>query len=184
MKIKVGKPRVAWKGKYNRVFTVDFVGIDGRKGLWEFIQRNTYGAIAVIIPVTAEGEVLFIKHFRVPRNGYVLESPGGLMDQKGEKPSDLARRELLEETGYKAKQIKLVASGANNGGLQNEDYNFFVATGCVKVAEPAHESAEDIELIKVPLGDVESFLARRRNFSVAAPLYGVPYFLRRLGLIE
>lgn len=182
MRIKVGKPRLAWKGKYNKIFSIDFVGIDGKKGLWEMVQRNTHGPIAVVIPVTTEGEVLFIKHFRIPRNGYVLESPAGLMDRKGERAIDLARRELLEETGYKAKKIKLISSGANNGGLQNEDYNFFVATGCVKVAEPALEGGEDIEVIKVPLVEVEKFLFARRNYSVAAPLYAVPVFLKKAGV--
>lgn len=166
------------------MFAVDFVGVDGKTGVWEFIQRNTFGPVAIIIPVTTEGEVLFIKHFRIPRKGYVLESPAGLMDQKGERPIELARRELLEETGFKAKKITLIASGANNGGLQNEDYNFFVATGCVKVKEPVCESAEDIELIKVPLADLENFLAHSNKLSVAAPLYGIPYFLRRAGVIS
>lgn len=184
MKIKVGKDRLVWKGKYNRIYRCDFIGMDGLRGAWERIQRNTFGPIAVIIPVTKNGEVIFIKHFRIPRRGYVLESPAGLMDRRGESAITLARRELLEETGYRAGKIKYMGSGANNGGLQNEDYAFFVATDCVKVGEPAHEGAEDIEVILVPLARVEKFLAARRAYAVAAPLYGVPYFLRRAGVMK
>lgn len=183
LKIKVGKDKVAWQGRFNRVVARDFVGIDGKKDVWEFIERKTHGPVAVVIPVTTEGEVIFIKHFRIPRNGYVLETPAGIMDLKGEKPAALAKRELLEETGYRARSMKLVACGANNGGLQNEDYYFFVAIDCVKVAEAACESSEDIEIITVPLAKLDAFLGARRNYLAAAPLFGIPYFLRKAGVM-
>lgn len=183
MKIKIGKDKVLWSGKFTRMIRRDFVGINGKKGLWEILERKTHGPVAIVIPVTAVGEVIFIKHYRIPRKGYVLESPAGLMDVKGEKPIALARRELLEETGYKARHIKRVAVGTNNSGLQNEDYHFFVATGCVKITEPLHESAEDITLIKVPLAELNSFLLARRNYPVASPLYAIPFFLKKAGVI-
>lgn len=184
MNIKIGRDRIKWKGKFNRVIERDFVGVDGKKGVWEILQRNTEGNVAIVVPVTDDGKVLFITHFRIPRKEYVLECPAGLFDKKGEKSIEVARRELLEETGYRAKKMTLFARGANNGGLMNENYLFFIATGCKKVAEPQCESAEDIGIIEVPLEQVEDFLWLQREGAVAAPIYGVPYFLRRLGLIE
>ncbi len=184
VKIKVGKDRLVWEGKFSRVYEREFFGVDGKPGTWEVFARKTHGPVAIVIPVTEKGDVIFLKHFRVPRAGYVLETPAGLMDRRGEKSIALARRELLEETGYVARRIKFVGSGANNGGLQNEDYHFFIATGCVKKSEPAYEAAEDIEVLLVPLARVEKFLSARRNFAVAAPLFGVPYFLRRAGLLN
>lgn len=184
MDIKIGKDKIKWKGKFHRVVERDFVGIDGKKDVWEIWQRNTEGKVAIVVPVTDDGKVLFITHFRIPRKEYVLECPAGLFDKKGEKPAAVARRELLEETGYRAKKMTLVARGANNGGQMHEDYLFFIATGCRKVAEPQCEGAEDIGIIEVPLEQVEDFLWLQRESVVAAPIYGVPYFLRRLGLIE
>lgn len=182
MKIKVLKDHVAWEGEWSRVIERDFIGVHGEREVYEVHVRKTHGPVAIIIPVTTAGELIFIKHFRVPRKEYVLETPAGIMDIKGENPATLARRELLEETGYRARSMKLIAKTANNAGLMNDDYYFFVATGCEKIADPTLEGAEEIETILVPLKKVEAFISQRRNFSVAAPLYGIPYFLKKAGI--
>ncbi len=183
-KIKIFGDRLAWKGKYNRIITREFIGINGKRGTWEIVERKAKGVVVIIIPVTKTGDVIFLKHFRIPRNGYVIESPAGLMDKIGESPRAVARRELLEETGYRAQKIIPVARVANNSGLMNEDYQIYLATDCEKVAETTHENAEDIELIFIPLAEVETFFGQQRKISIAAPMYSIPYFLRRAGLIS
>lgn len=182
MKIVIGDSRVVWEGAFNQMREIDFIGIDGESNVWEMIERKTYGPVAVIIPVTTNNEIIFIKHFRIPRGGYVIETPAGIMDKSGESVSSLALRELEEETGYQAGSLIPVGVGSNNSGLQNEDCHFFVALDCVKVGEPAHESAEDIEIFTIPVAEVEEYLANANDEIIAAPLFGIGYFLRKAGV--
>ena len=55
------------------------------------------------MPLTDDAEFLLIRQFRPPVNNYVIEFPAGLND-KGDTLKEAAERELLEETGYTARE--------------------------------------------------------------------------------
>lgn len=54
-----------------------------------------------IIPINADGNVLFVRQYRLGASGYLLELPAGVLDD-GEDPLEGARREIREETGFAA----------------------------------------------------------------------------------
>jgi len=58
---------------------------------------------AVMMPVDDRGRVLLVRQFRLPARQYMWELPAGRVDE-GETPLQAARRELVEETGYRAKK--------------------------------------------------------------------------------
>src|SRR5271155_1113952 len=60
---------------------------------------------AVIMPVDARGRILLVKQYRLPARQYLWELPAGRVDE-GEKVLQTAKRELREETGYRAKTWK------------------------------------------------------------------------------
>jgi 8-oxo-dGTP pyrophosphatase MutT (NUDIX family) len=57
--------------------------------------------VAVVLPVTADGEVVLVRQYKHGAGAVTLEIPGGLIDE-GEEPLAAAERELREETGYAA----------------------------------------------------------------------------------
>ena len=63
------------------------------------------GAVA-IVALTDDNKVVLIKQFRKPIEQVIWEIPAGKLEM-GENPKDCAIRELKEETGYSAKNIKL-----------------------------------------------------------------------------
>jgi len=91
------------------------------------------GAVAVIA-LTNDNKIVLINQFRKPAEKILLEIPAGLA-HKGEKLEAAARRELREETGYKAGKVRQVFSGYSSPGYSTEVIRFFLATDLKKVAQ-------------------------------------------------
>ncbi|MDY4679375.1 MAG: NUDIX hydrolase, partial [Dialister sp.] len=85
----------AFEGRMLHVFD-DEVEIHGHKTTREVVLHP--GASA-IIPVTEDGEILFVRQYRYAVEQPLLEIPAGKLDG-GEDPDTCAARELTEETGY------------------------------------------------------------------------------------
>jgi ADP-ribose pyrophosphatase len=82
---------------------------------------------AVMLPVDSKGRMLLVRQYRLPARRYLWEFPAGRMDP-GETPLQAARRELAEETGYRAKKWKKLISFWPSPGYVAEKMNLFVAT--------------------------------------------------------
>ena len=63
---------------------------------------------AVVMPVDERNRVLLVRQYRLPAAKYLWELPAGRVDE-GETPLQAARRELAEETGYRARKFKKIA---------------------------------------------------------------------------
>jgi ADP-ribose pyrophosphatase len=91
------------------------------------------GAVAVIA-LTNDNKIILIKQFRKSAEQVMIEIPAGLV-HKGERDIDGAKRELLEETGYKAGKIKKVFAGFSSPGFCTEVISFYLATGLTKAKQ-------------------------------------------------
>ena len=74
-----------------------------------------------------KNRILLVRQYRLPADKYLWELPAGKLDQ-GEKPLDAAKRELAEETGYKAKKWRKLASYFPSPGFVQEKMTLFLAT--------------------------------------------------------
>ena|SRR5260370_11303046 len=83
---------------------------------------------AVVMAVDDKKRVLLVRQYRLPADQYLWELPAGRLDP-GEKPLDAARRELKEETGYRAKKWKKLISFWVSPGFLEEKMTIFVAAG-------------------------------------------------------
>lgn len=125
----------------------------GRASKREIVEHP--GSV-VVVPVTTAGTVLMIQQYRYAVGEYLLELPAGLVDP-GEAPLAAAGRELVEETGYRAGSLALLASAWVSPGYSQEETRIVLARGCVPVEHEADED-EPIELLHVPLADVPGLL--------------------------
>ena len=98
---------------------------DGREALREVVRHP--GAV-VILPITDDGQVVFVRNVRVAIGQVLLELPAGTLD-KGESPADCAARELTEETGFTAGRIEPLIDFFTSPGVLSERIWAFVATG-------------------------------------------------------
>ncbi len=126
-------------------------------GVWEWAQVKDYKSSVVVLPTTEDGKVILEKQYRYPVGNYVLGLPAGLVEN-GENPEDCARRELEEETGYIARDLKFLFSGYLCPGLTNVIAHYYYAPNVVREGKINLEPLEDIEIIEVPIDDVFEFL--------------------------
>lgn len=91
------------------------------------------GAVAVIA-VTKNNELVLVRQFRKPAEKVLLEIPAGMV-REGESDMEGARRELMEESGYKAGKIRRVFVGYSSPGYSTEVMKFFIATDLKRSAQ-------------------------------------------------
>lgn len=83
---------------------------------------------AVMMAVDDKKRILLVRQYRLPADKYLWELPAGKVDD-GETPLQAARRELIEETGYRAKKWEKLASFFPSPGFVAEHMTIFLATG-------------------------------------------------------
>ena len=160
MKIINKKP--LWTGNFLRTVLIKYSAhcnssnsVETRD--WESVERVNCSGIVGIVPVTDSGEIILIRQFRPPVNGYVVELPAGLCDM-GEALEDAAKRELIEETGYSAGSMRFLVKGPMSSGSSSEMLNVFVATDLTYVGIGTRDETENIEVLKIPSENCASAL--------------------------
>ncbi len=96
-----------------------------------------------------EPELLLERNFRYSVGKRVIELPAGTLDVAGEEPAACARRELIEETGFRAERVRRLFSILPSPGLLTERLVVFAATGLTE-GRPEPEAGEWIECFWVP----------------------------------
>ena len=158
-----------------------FLRLVDRDG-WTFVERPNSKGVVTVIPLTASRKLLFVEQFRAPLGCRAVEFPAGLMgDERGhehEDPVGSAGRELIEETGYRADALELVASTSTSPGMTNEIVHFVMASSLVRVGQGGGIEGEDIVVHEVPLREARDWLRtkEREGFVVAAKVYAGLYF--------
>ena len=75
-----------------------------------------------------KGRILLVRQYRLAARQSMWELPAGSIDP-GEKPLQTARRELVEETGYRAKKWTKIAEFYPSPGFLTEKMTIYLATG-------------------------------------------------------
>ena len=101
---------------------------DGKTGFTIKRAIVRHRGSAVMMAVDDRKRILLVRQFRLPAEKYLWELPAGSIDP-GEKPLQTARRELAEETGYKAAKWTRLASFYVSPGYVAERMTIFLATG-------------------------------------------------------
>ena len=111
-----------------------------------------------VIPVTPDEQVVMVRQYRHGIREVTLEIPGGLVGPD-DTPLEAARRELLEETGYEAEDIRFIGAAHPQPAILNNRHLTFLATNVRKTAELRLDEGEDIEVVLVPLSEVKGKIA-------------------------
>ena len=104
------------------------------------------GAVAVLALDDAD-RVLMIRQYRHPVGRELWEIPAGLRDADGESPLRTAQRELLEETGYRAREWHTLADYFSSPGYSTERLRVFLARGLEPVADNGYQRRDEEKFI-------------------------------------
>lgn len=155
--------RTVYRGHYLEVRVDEIVTPDGRRSSRDIVGHP--GAVA-IVALDADDRVLMVRQFRLAAGRTLLEIPAGTLDRAAdgslEDPDIAARRELEEETGYRAASWQKLGSFWTAPGFATELMHLYVA----RDLSPAHEDRlgpdedERLELEHLPWREAIATLER------------------------
>lgn len=148
LKEKTMAKETIYQGKIISVHRDQVQFPDGQLGTREVVDLSD--AVA-IVAITEKSEVLLVKQYRYPVVSELLEIPAGKLEMD-EQPLDCAKRELEEETGYRAEEWKQLVSYYSSPGFCNERMTLFLAGG-LSLHQTKFDVDEFIETSKTPLPD-------------------------------
>lgn len=141
MAFKILNRENIYKGRVFELQRLNILLPDERQASYDIISHP--GAVT-LVPVDNEGNILFVRQFRVAVDREMLELPAGTLNP-GEKPEICAAREIREETGMAAKSIIKIGEFFLAPGYSSEHMHIFLATGLY----PNPLDADDDEFLQV-----------------------------------
>ena len=148
-------------------FRVDGVSLPGGMEIEYAVLES--GGFASVVPVTDRGDVVLVRQWRQPLERFTLELPSGGVERE-EEPEEAARRELLEEAGYRAEEPQHLASVHTSTGRSTEVCHLFRCRAVRDEAGPRPEPTEHIRVVEMPLGEALGEVAAGRITDMATVL--------------
>jgi ADP-ribose pyrophosphatase len=147
--------KIKFKARLFEVKDVDVTLADGKTRSYEMVDISN---AVMLLPVDAENNVYFVEQFRVGAKRRLLELPAGKIEPR-EDPGETALRELREETGMAASELKLIGKFYMSPGYSTEYMYCFLAAGLYPA--PLDPDADEfIALRKIPLPTVLELINR------------------------
>ena len=124
-----------------------------------------------ILPITKDHQIICLKQYRHAIQSWQWELPAGMIDHGDSAPIETAKRELEEETGYKASEWLDLGSFYPSPGSTSEEIFLFAAAGLSKT-EQNLENSEQIELHTVSMQELKD-LVKNGDFQHGAGLAAI-----------
>ncbi len=125
MKFELLKSETAYKGRAFSVRLDHLLTPDGKTVKYDILEH--IGSIS-IVPLDENGQLYFVRQYRQAAQMDLLELPAGTLEA-GEPPAEAAAREIREEIGMAAKNLKEIGSFYLAPGYSTELMHVFLATG-------------------------------------------------------
>jgi ADP-ribose pyrophosphatase len=152
-KTKVLSSKVVFKGKVFSVYRDEVVEPTGVENIREVIRHN--GSVVILAVDESKNprdpEVILERQYRHAAGQFLLELPAGRVEP-GEATLAAAKREMIEETGYRAKRWTLLTKYFASPGFLGEWMQIYLARD-IRVGEAQPEADEQIDVIRMPLSD-------------------------------
>lgn len=149
--------RVVYENRWMRVREDRIRRRDGSEGIYGVVEKPDF---VVVVPRDRDGRLHLVEQYRYPVSGRYWELPQGSWEQTpGADPRDVARGELLEETGLEATEIAYAGHLFQGYGYATQGYHVFLAGGLARVADIARDHEEqDLVTRTVTISEFEQMI--------------------------
>lgn len=146
---KIKSATAIYDNPWLKVDEFQVISPTGNPGIYGLISFKNL-AIAVM-PLAENGDTWLVGQYRFTTDSYSWEVPmgGGPLQHT---PEESARRELKEETGLSAKELKQIGYFHLSNGVTNEEGYSFIATG-LEQGETEFDDTEQLDIKRVPFDE-------------------------------
>ena len=161
---RTAKPRLlssklAYKGKVFSVFSDKVEEPGGNINVRDVIRHN--GSVVILAVDESKDpndpDIVFERQYRHAAGQYLIELPAGSRNPN-EPPLAAAKRELIEETGYRAKRWTILLRYFASPGFLAEWMQIYLARD-LRPGQAHPEADEQIEIIRLPLSEALKLIA-------------------------
>ncbi len=167
--------KIIYKNPWIKIHEDNVIRPDGKKGIYGYLEKPT--GVFVVAYSSKNKSILLLKQERYPINKTIYELPAGVVGN-GNHLSE-AKRELFDETGYKAKKWKFLGRFFVAPGHETTDIKVYLATELYNTKTTHREGDEAIQkTIEVNLDDLSKWLKTGKiecGISLAAILLFLNY---------
>jgi ADP-ribose pyrophosphatase len=168
---KILSSEMVYQGKVFGVRRDEVLEPNGLRTTREVI---THPGSVVVLPVLPDGRIVMVRQYRHATRQYLWELVAGRSEPE-ETPKQGAARELLEETGYRAKRFKIFLDVFPTPGFLEERMYLLLAEG-LTAGEAQPEEDEKIEVRAFKLKDLKQMIKSGR-LRDAKSIAGILYYL-------
>ena len=158
-KAQVLSSKLSYKGRVFSVYTDKVIEPSGVTSIRDVIHHN--GSIVVLAVDAARNaadpDVILIRQYRHAAGQYLLELPAGRIEPN-ERPLAAAKREMIEETGFRARKWTSLVRYYASPGFLGEWMEIYLAENITQ-GEAQPEADEDIEIVRLPLSEAMKLVA-------------------------
>ena len=140
-------------------------------------EMITHPGSVVVLPVLPDGKIVMIRQYRHAARQFLWELVAGRME-KGENPGKAAARELIEETGYRARRFRVFLDFYPTPGFLEERMFLLLAEG-LTAGEAEPEEDEKIVSLAFTRRELEQMI-HKRKLRDAKSIAGLLYYFRFL----
>lgn len=130
-----------------RVFTAARLEVETESGKASREVVFHHGG-SCVVAINDKNEIALVRQFRIAVKQFMLELPAGKLEA-GEDPLDCARRELIEEAGWKASKLQEIALIYPTPGYSSEPIHIYMASD-IKQTEQQLDEGEELEVMFMP----------------------------------
>jgi ADP-ribose pyrophosphatase len=173
-KAKILRSKMIYKGPVFGIRRDELIEPGGVRTSREMI---THSGSVVVLPILPDGRILLIRQYRHAARQFLWELVAGRIDE-GESPRKGAARELIEETGYRAKRFRLFLDFFPTPGFLEERMFILLAEGLTE-GEASPEEDEKITSRAFTRAELEQMI-HKRIIRDGKTIAGLLYYFRFL----
>lgn len=141
----------------------------------------TINDAAAIVAVDDEGNIILKKEYRYCCDQDLIEIPAGTFESDEKDSLEVAKRELLEETGYMSQSWQYIGATVESSAKLTNRMHLYFADHCRKVSQQKLDETEDLEVLVVPLKQAVD-MVMNGEICCNSSAHGILWAARKLGV--
>jgi 8-oxo-dGTP pyrophosphatase MutT (NUDIX family) len=146
--------REVYRNRWMRVREDEILRSNGERGIYGVVEKHD---AAIILPID-QGRVWLVEQFRYTIQERALELPQGGWEMEVEDPEELARGELIEETGLEAAEMVRLGDLWIAYGYARQKQHVYLATGLTHAEKAPDAEEHDLVVRSVSVGEFEEMM--------------------------